>query len=252
MRRCRRSVLTAALLSALSGGCFTPVWPPIRDWLQCDECSDGELEAVVAVGKHAVGPLAIALRDGPSARQIQNVRARAQSDFEAARRFREGHAGAPDVAGSVLDADSFLTRYVAAYVDLFRERGLIGLSAIGTPAARDSIHQLWVRDSQASLGWSPALRAKVQAHDTGITKLKLTGPDEITLGQSSMAQVQFEGVLQNPTLVWSTSNASRLTVSASGELTGLALGLEIVRVCWIQAGSPTPALCSSRAIRIVP
>src|SRR5512134_3649634 len=101
--RGRRPWLGALVLALIGAGCAapappttTPAMPPperaaeirsiIVAWLECDECSEGELAAVVKLGQAAVPSLAANLRDGPSPARREQLR----------RHLEESHARLKD------------------------------------------------------------------------------------------------------------------------------------------------------------
>ena len=241
--------IASALLLAAAVSCNTlPDDVVVKQFLLCDECTDGELLAVKLRGDRAVGPLAAALRDGPSATQIANIQAQARGDRDAAERIRTRYAGVVAGLSDPVDSTGIVDRAVAGYIDQYRERGLTGLSVIGTPAARDSIHQLRVRDAQQSYGWTERVRQKVRAHDLGVFDLRLLRFDTLQSGSSQQARVRIMGHNQNATLTWSSSDAGIVTVSASGMLTGMVPGNATIRVCWTEP--VIPQICSSRIAHV--
>jgi HEAT repeat protein len=96
-------------------------------WLECDECSEGELAAVVKLGQAAVPSLAASLRDGPSPARREQLR----------RHLEESHARLKD--RSRTSAAVYVPRYTENLVALYRVRAARALSAIGGPVARQAL-----------------------------------------------------------------------------------------------------------------
>lgn len=118
----RRGVLALALLAGAAGGaCREGVtraqWDTIRAWLECIECQDGELSAVLSIGEPAVPILASVLKDLPADRKT-----RLASRFGA-----QWHA--LDTASP--DSASFANRYVQNFVSVSRQRSARALAEMG-------------------------------------------------------------------------------------------------------------------------
>jgi hypothetical protein len=106
-------------------------------WLQCEECVDGELAAVTALGKSwrtggaTVDSLSDDLLAGPSAERRNNVAQQFVSSF------LEDSAHA-DSAGTQLPVSSieYAQYYQYNFVNLYRVRAAIALAEIGGAKAR--------------------------------------------------------------------------------------------------------------------
>lgn len=111
----------------------------LRDWLECEECWEGELEAVVALGDAAVPSLAATLREGMS------PAARARLELQLAERYAERVAWAE--AHPQTETRPTMTRkdYVAHHVGnrdaLYRVRATRALGHIGTPKALSALRE---------------------------------------------------------------------------------------------------------------
>ena len=145
------SRLTAALLVALLAACGgdTPVEEPeappdarrrvptpeqqvaarhvIAAWLQCEECVDGELDALVQLGAPLAEPTLVAtLLGGPSpaalAMREHDLRARHPDLVEFAR--THSHVSVS------MDRDQYVAAYLANFVALQRIRSAQGLAAL--------------------------------------------------------------------------------------------------------------------------
>lgn len=160
-----RHLATLAFLSALSacGGARaatvrTPADPRgvIDAWLLCEECVDGELAAVLALGSGpgtrgaAVEQLSEGLLAGPSPARVANVRQQFLESFEADSAYGMTVLGVPPVTTLAAYMDHYLENFIA----VFRARSAIALARIGGPRARatlDSAIAGGLRDPDAPL-----------------------------------------------------------------------------------------------------
>ena len=99
-------------------------------WFECEECVDGELAAVVALGDLVVPTLGATLKQGPS------PASRAAVDL----RLRERHAELVELAArdrSIApgDASDYVGVYMSNFVARYRSRAAYALGEIGTKAA---------------------------------------------------------------------------------------------------------------------
>jgi hypothetical protein len=121
----------------------------IYSWLQCEECIDGELAAVKALGsgartgKATVDSLSDDLLAGPSAERRENV----ARQFVAS--FLEDSAHA-DSAGTRLPVGSieYAQYYQYNFVNLYRVRAAIALAEIGGPKATAVLDSAVARHSR--------------------------------------------------------------------------------------------------------
>jgi hypothetical protein len=96
-------------------------------WLDCEECSDGELSAVVKLGDAAVPSLAASLRDGLAPARREQLR----------RHLEESYTRLPDRSRASMDV--YVQRYTDNMVALHQVRAATALSIIGGPAARRAL-----------------------------------------------------------------------------------------------------------------
>jgi hypothetical protein len=101
--------------------------PSIRRWLLCEECTDGELDSVLALGDRAVDPLASALI-GPPLEGIENIRRQVQGMY----------ARAPVDS---IDSSQYMSYYLGNYVALYQRRAAVALDSLDTPRAREVLTQ---------------------------------------------------------------------------------------------------------------
>lgn len=93
----------------------------VRRWLLCEECSEGELDSVVALGDRVTGVLGQALQ-GPTPSGRQNIRRQAEAMFDR-------------LTGARLSQSQFVGHFVDNYVATYQSRSIVALERIGTPQA---------------------------------------------------------------------------------------------------------------------
>jgi hypothetical protein len=93
----------------------------VRRWLLCEECSEGELDAVVALGDRVTGVLAEALK-GPPRSYRENVRRQAEAMYDR-------------ITGARLSQQQYVGHFVDNYVATYQSRSVVALQRIGTPRA---------------------------------------------------------------------------------------------------------------------
>jgi len=106
----------------------------VRRWLLCEECSEGELDAVVALGDRVTGELGTALQ-GPPASGRENVRNQAIAMLRRS----------PNV--SMSSQQQYVNRFVANYVATYQSRSAVALGQIGTPKAHAILLQALQSDT---------------------------------------------------------------------------------------------------------
>ena len=124
----RSQCLTGLLIAGVLAGC-DPLTPAERrtidEWLQCEECSDGELDSVAQLGNRGVRRLTAALRGAPP-EDSSNIRFQAESM----------HAR---VQGATIPVTEYADRAVANYKATYQKRAAIGLHRINTPQAHAAL-----------------------------------------------------------------------------------------------------------------
>jgi hypothetical protein len=105
----------------------------VRRWLLCDECMEGELDSVVALGSRVVGRLEEALK-GPPQRGRRNVELQAKAVY----------ARGPRVA---ISQQRFVDHYLENYEAVYQSRAAIALGRIHTPQAHAALLEALRRDS---------------------------------------------------------------------------------------------------------
>lgn len=132
------AVISVIILIVAAGGCAFWMAEPravgeqVKSWLECEECTDGELRRVVSLGDKAVPTLAAALRDGPSA----EIRAQLSKDRLATYGKLKGY-------GPVwMTEEEYVRKYTENAVVLYQVRAAVALGAIGGPEPRRALEEV--------------------------------------------------------------------------------------------------------------
>jgi hypothetical protein len=104
-------------------------------WLECEECIDGELEAVLELGPVAVPSLAATLRDGPSPATREKLRRELRIRYGELRDYVQQHPAAGFDEAEDVWVDEQLANDVARY----QARSAEALARLGGPEARRAL-----------------------------------------------------------------------------------------------------------------
>ena len=134
---------TALLLAVglLLAGCSPAPAPEemrriIVRWLECEECVEGELAAVLELGNAAVPTFIRTLEDGPSPASLELHRRGLERSYQALR----AHASSSrPTARLALDRSSYVDGFLSNYVALYRVRSADALAALGGNAAEQAL-----------------------------------------------------------------------------------------------------------------
>jgi hypothetical protein len=175
-RRLLASLLSVAAV-ACSGGAAQLA---VSEWLLCEDCSEGELKAATAFGNAVVPALADALKRGPTARELDNIRKQASASYDAILR----------VASTTPPVGVTRARYVGTAADNFeatyRARAARALGRIGTPAARAVLLDALRHDT--------AYRADVRRQvglGLGVTLSIVLGDSQTVFGGTMVGPIRF-------------------------------------------------------------
>jgi hypothetical protein len=124
----------------------------IAAWLECEECTDGELEAVTKVGEAAVPVLAASLRSGLAPATREKLRLHLTATYADLKKHASTH---PESAVTATQ-EQYVDTYLANHDALHRIRAAKALAAIGGPAAKAALDEA----SRASL--RPDVQAAVR------------------------------------------------------------------------------------------
>jgi len=107
----------------------------IISWLECEECTDGELQAVVRLGDVVVPSLTTILRDGPSPSRREIARRSLVDAYRQLRAYGETH---PE-ASITMSEDEYVEMYLGNYVANYQTRAATALAAIGGDRAKQAL-----------------------------------------------------------------------------------------------------------------
>jgi hypothetical protein len=104
-------------------------------WFECEECTDGELDAVVKYGDAIVPSLAATLEGGLSPSKREEVRQHLQETYRAMVEYaKQGKRDLPQ-----LSEQQYSDTYLGNTDSLYRIRAATALGRIGTPASRAAL-----------------------------------------------------------------------------------------------------------------
>lgn len=114
----------------------------IVEWLECEECENGELEKVTGLGEGAVPTLAATLEEGPSAASRESYRRHLVQTYNRTMEYARTH---PEAELDMTE-EEYVDAYMGNYVALYRNRAAIALAAIGGDYARAALEK--ARDAE--------------------------------------------------------------------------------------------------------
>lgn len=106
------------------------------EWLECEECTEGELEALTAFGREVVPMLAKTLVQGPAPASRELLRRDLVRRYHELQRYAATH---PEEGLGDLTESEFVDLYLGNYVALYRVRAAQALGAIGGPEAERTL-----------------------------------------------------------------------------------------------------------------
>jgi len=115
----------------------TEVSQAVIAWLECEECDDGELNALKKYGKLAVPTLIATLAKGPSPASLELMRRGLEVRYNNLVEYAKSHRNIK-VAQS---KDDFVAHYMNNYVALYQIRSALGLAAIGGKEAGEALQR---------------------------------------------------------------------------------------------------------------
>jgi hypothetical protein len=110
----------------------------ILSWLECEECMNGELQAVVDLGPDVVPLLIATLRDGPSPASRARLELQLRDRYQRLQVYRERHPDRPEAS-----LETSFDEFVAHHDNdaRYRGRAALALGRIGTPAAESALSE---------------------------------------------------------------------------------------------------------------
>jgi len=124
-------------------------------WLNCEECEDGELNAVLALGDTALPSLRQALLQGPSAAELEEARSHLMASYDGILPYWPAESGSPPPT-----RDEYVRMYLSNLVARYQKRAMIALETLGgrqaiqalEEALREELRDDVRREIVASLG----------------------------------------------------------------------------------------------------
>jgi len=107
----------------------------IIDWLECEECRDGELERVTALGAEAVPALVATLERGPSPAKVETLRRSLADSYARLAAYAEQRE---DVVSSMSETE-YVRLYTENFVARYQARAAVALRRIGGSAAEAAL-----------------------------------------------------------------------------------------------------------------
>jgi hypothetical protein len=108
-----------------------------RAWLECEECREGELQAVRRLGPAAVALFAQTLQEGPPTERREEYRRHLTEAYAASQKYGE-KIPAAKMPGSESEYVDF---YMRNFIALYKMRSARVLGEIGGAAARAALEQ---------------------------------------------------------------------------------------------------------------
>ena len=119
----------------------------IMSWLECEECTEGQLDSVLTLGAVAVPSLSAALLQGPSPARLAEHKRDLSESYQQQRQYSRSHpAAAPRMSET-----EHLAVYTRNLLALYRVRAAIALERIGGPEAAEALTKalsLQLRDDE--------------------------------------------------------------------------------------------------------
>lgn len=106
-------------------------------WLECEECTNSELDAVVKLGENAVASLSATLQQGPAPANREQLRRHLTVTYRDLKNYEITH---PEAKVEMSETE-YLNTYLENYVALYQSRAAEALGAIGTTAAKRALEE---------------------------------------------------------------------------------------------------------------
>jgi len=106
-------------------------------WLECEECTKGELQAVVKLGAAALPSLVASLREGPSQASHELLRRHLITTYQELKKYETIH---PEAKVAMSEAE-YVKTYVDNYSALYQIRAATALAAIGGSEAKRALEE---------------------------------------------------------------------------------------------------------------
>jgi len=143
------AILAGVLFTACMSAASAKTGETIERYLSCEECVNGELAAVTALGQAAVPTLTAALT-GPSAESMANITKSSVDAFVRARAQSERYSQADRALRPMSDSATFVSRNVASFRASYQARAAHALAVIDPPGAKTIFRRKLSEDSLAN------------------------------------------------------------------------------------------------------
>jgi hypothetical protein len=131
----------------------------IIQWLECEECTEGELDSVLALGRVAVPTLAATLIDGPAPARLEEQRQHLLALYRRQVEYARSHPR----AAPTMSESQYMAVYAGNLLARYRTRSAIALERIGGPTAAEALQRaltLPLRDDERAVVAAAAARIR--------------------------------------------------------------------------------------------
>lgn len=104
-------------------------------WFECEECDEGQLEGVVALGPAAVPSLAAALRHGPAPERRAEIERELSESYTSLVAYAVDHRG----AAPAVTQGEYVRIFSSNFVAMYQARGATALGALPADGGHDSL-----------------------------------------------------------------------------------------------------------------
>jgi hypothetical protein len=143
------AILSGVFVSACVPAANTKTGATIERYLTCEECVNGELAAVTALGQAAVPTLTAALT-GPSAQSIANITKSSVDAFARARAQSNRSSQSDRALRPLSDSAAFVSRNVESFRASYQGRAAHALTVIDPARAKAIFRRKLSEDSLAT------------------------------------------------------------------------------------------------------
>ena len=114
----------------------------ILNYLECEECTDGEFEKVVKLGAKATPTLTRVMHEGPAPAKLAEAELAIRESYKNVKDFEKGHKSSSVSASE----EEYLSTYIENYKASFQIKAIKALSVIGGEAANSELRKFQQTD----------------------------------------------------------------------------------------------------------
>ena len=107
----------------------------IIDYMECEECTEGQLKKLVNYGSKVVPSLERILKEGPSDAKKETLLTHLQKSYRDLVAYQQTH---PENKVTMKE-DEYIKTYMDNYVALYQSRAIVALTTIGGPTAKKAL-----------------------------------------------------------------------------------------------------------------